>query len=67
MSSAFKHLTDTVIGFDSQETSDMDVDLTPTTSRERETETETENQIPENHTSENFSPNITVILDFFFK
>lgn len=60
-SSAFRHLTDTVIGFDSQDTPDMDVDLMPSTSNERETETEKENQNTENHSMNDNSPKIMVV------
>lgn len=62
MNSAFRHLTDTVIGFDSQETQDMDVDLMPSTSNERDMEKENESQNTENHNTDNGSPNIMVII-----
>lgn len=61
VNSAFKHLTDTVIGFDSQETQDMDVELMPSTSHEREMETEKENQNTENHNNDNCSPKTMVV------
>lgn len=63
VTNAFRHLTDTVIGFDSQETPDMDVDLVPSFSKAFETVKE--NQNTENHTNENSSPKIMVSLTFF--
>lgn len=46
VASTFKHLTDTAIGFDSQETQDIDFDSVPT----RTLDVEKENQITANNT-----------------
>lgn len=53
VSSAFKHLTDTAIGFDSQETQDIDFEITSASAPDSEKE-------KENLNTENNTPKATV-------